>query len=169
MLLIGLPKVWHISSHQFILTCSDVLTKPLNSITHGWSLCIHCCQRPIQPRLLTLRHLPVLRRSQLINAETAFRHGVGICPNATFHGGQRFPINLHSPCDAATQRLIGEHCVVDWRTLCTFLRNLPWMVDSEQSFSFTELAVVFHYEGYRLEGDNTTGPFLMFTNAFEKA
>ena len=33
------------------------------------------------------------------------------------------------------------------------------MVDQEQSFSFTELAVVFHYEGFRLEGDNTMRTF----------
>ena len=52
-----------------------------------------------------------------------------------------------------------NHTAADWRTVCAFLRNLAWMVDQDQSFSFTELAAVFHHEGYRLEGDNTVRTF----------
>ena len=41
----------------------------------------------------------------------------------------------------------------DWHTLCAFFRSLKWLPDDQQSFSFSELTVCFHCEGFRLEGD----------------
>ena len=41
----------------------------------------------------------------------------------------------------------------DWHETISFLRQLRWMVDDSQSFSFNELAVIFDFSGFRLVKD----------------
>lgn len=38
----------------------------------------------------------------------------------------------------------------DWFTICIFLRELRWKTSQELSFSFCELAAIFHSCGYRV-------------------
>ena len=38
----------------------------------------------------------------------------------------------------------------NWVTCCSFLRSLMWKIDSQQDFSFNELAVLLHERGFQL-------------------
>lgn len=41
----------------------------------------------------------------------------------------------------------------DWSSVCRFLVGLHWRIDADDSFSFCELAVLFHNSGFKIAGD----------------
>ena len=67
-------------------------------------------------------------------------------PRKFFPWRPKIPKNLPSP---PTWKASSE----DWASICAFLSGLHWQVDGSQSFSFCELAVLYHQAGYQITGD----------------
>ena len=67
-------------------------------------------------------------------------------PKKHFPWKPKIPLHMKCPTRWA-------HTGTEWRTRCAFLRQLSWVQDAEQSYSFTELAAVFHASGFKLDGD----------------
>ena len=57
----------------------------------------------------------------------------------------------------------------DWTQICDFLRGLRWRVGEQYSFSFCELAAVFHQTGHRVSLDAQLLTFREVTNMIRKA
>ena len=59
--------------------------------------------------------------------------------------------------------------VNDWDEICRFLRSLRWKTGADFSFSFCELAAVFHSGGFRVQVDAQMLTFRELTNMIQKA
>lgn len=57
----------------------------------------------------------------------------------------------------------------NWHVICGFLRSLQWKEDRGASFSFCELAAVFHSTGSRIKADSDLLTFRELTNVIRKA
>ena len=142
-----LPKSWHINLRQLIALYNSKLTGVFCQ-HHSWLIALH-------------KLLPTRAPDDNVGDEPRSENNVDIAPDQC---KARFPqwmwglrpslftwkpkVPVHFPCPARWTR--PER---DWHTLCAFFRSLKWLPDVHQSFSFSELTVCFHCEGFRLDGD----------------
>ena len=82
-------------------------------------------------------------------------------PAASFKWKPKIPLNL--PCPE-TWKSHPEN----WNSICEFLRGLRWKEDPDTSFSFCELAAIFHASGARIKADCELLTFREVTNLIRK-
>lgn len=98
----------------------------------------------------------------LEHAKIRYSHWLWSTPSGSFCWKPRLP---HShPCPRTWPASDD-----DWREICAFLRSLRWKTGNEYSFSFCELAAVFHASGYRIHSDVQLLTFRELTNLIRKA
>ena len=82
-------------------------------------------------------------------------------PLTSFRWKPKIPVNV--PCPE-TWKSHPEN----WNAICTFLRGLRWKETQDASFSFCELAALFHASGARVKADSDLLTFRDLTNLIRK-
>ena len=49
-----------------------------------------------------------------------------------------------------------KHDQKDWQAVCSFARSLKWRKAHGHAIAFSELALLFHFNGFRISGDFAT-------------
>ena len=136
-------------ANQSAPVVTEVQSKVRGALIHHqqWLINLHELLPTHQPdRLVEIDENKPPDEVTLASAQRRFPQWLWGSPRVLFPWVPKVP-HEHAP----PARWTGQ--MQDWNECLNFFRGLRWLADDEQSFSFNELAVIFHSRGHRITKD----------------